>query len=384
MTRRSNVRLTKTRIDQAPFGGTIWDAEVSGFGVRSTPTGVRTFILQYRTHQGDQGKLKLGRFPAMTVEEARKLAREHRVSIDKGGNPSRDRRDSRASPTLDDYASNYCDVYGPQRGLKPNTIAEARRVLIRYALPRFGRRKIADVSTADVRAMIAAARDGSGAGQANRLRAVLSKIFNLAIADDVRIGNPCEGVEKYPENARSEFLPPEHVRQLLNACDAYHDQESANVVRLLLFTGARKNEVLKAEWGQFDLYKGFWTKPSSHTKTKRVHRLALEPETVSILLRMRSERSSDFLFPGADGLKPRHDIKRHWARILKASDIGHYRLHDLRRTTASFMLSTQSDLATVGKALGHTQAQTTMRYANLFQNVQRDGSERAVQAMLGG
>ncbi len=382
MTKRKGVRLTKTKIDQAPLGATVWDSEVRGFGVRTTPSGVRAYILQYRTHMGEQGKLTLGRFPTMTVDEARKLAREHRVAIDKGGNPSRERRESRESPTLADYATNYCEVYGPQKGLKPNTLKEASRVLAWYALPRYGRRKIAELSSADVRAMIGAAREKSGAGQANRLRAVLSKIFNLAIADDIRTSNPCKGVEKCPENARWEYLPPEHVRRLLNACDAYHDQEGANAIRILLFTGARKSEVLRAEWSQFDLEKGYWNKPSSHTKVKRLHRLALAPETVAILHSMYAARRSSFVFPGVDGCKPRHDIKRPWKAILESAGVGHYRVHDLRRTTASFMLSTQSDLATVGKALGHTQAQTTMRYATLFQSVQRDGSERAVQAML--
>ena len=88
------------------------------------------------------------------------------------------------------------------------------------------------------------------------------------------------------------------------------------------------------------------------------------------------------LFPGGGGLKPRYDLKRPWAAILASAGVGHYRLHDLRRTTASFMLSTQSDIATVGKALGHTQAQTTQRYADIFQSVQQAGTARAVAKML--
>lgn len=382
MSNRSHKRLTKTLIDQAAPGETVWDAEIRGFGVRITPSGVRSFILQYRTLKGEQGKLVLGRYPTMPVDEARRIAREHRVSIDKGGNPSRERQQIRAAPTLADYATIYCDVYGVQKPLRANTIKEARRVLRLYALPKCGRRKIADLVASDVRAMISNAREGSGNAQANRLLAVLSRMFNLAIEDDVRTTNPCKAVKKGAEGQRSEHLTPDHVRKLLAACDAHDDRGGANAVKLLLFTGARLREVLHAEWSQFDLEKGYWIKPSSHTKQKREHRLALAPESVAILREMRFERNGPYLFPGRSEVAPRHDLKRPWAALLKAAGIGHYRLHDLRRTTASFMISTQSDMATVGKALGHTQAQTTARYASLFTSVQRDGTERAVAAML--
>ena len=241
---------------------------------------------------------------------------------------------------------------------------------------------MADLSASDARSMVSAAREGSGNGQANRLRAVLSKIFNLAIADEIRLSNPCKGVERCSENQRWDYLPPDHVKALLRACTDHSDQGAANAVRLLLFTGARLREVLNAEWDEFDLREGFWTKPSSHTKQKRMHRLALAPETVAILTRMKPHQNGRFLFPGISGDKPRTDLKRPWSKILAAAGVGHYRLHDLRRTNASFMLSTHSDLATVGKALGHTQAQTTQRYANLFQTVQRAGTERAVTAMM--
>jgi integrase len=376
------TRITKTTVDQAPPKTTVWDSEVRGFGVRVTAAGARSYVLQYRTVKGEQGKLTIGRYPEMTIDEARRIAREHRVSVDKGGHPSQDKKALRTAPTLADYAANYCDVYAVAKPLRPATIKEARRVLGRYALPKFGKKKVADIVSSDVRAMVAEARHGSGQGQADKLRAVLSKMFNLAIADEVRVSNPCKGVDRGPDNQRWEYLPPEHVKALLAACDGFPDRHAADAVRLLLFTGARLREVLNAEWSQFDLEGGFWTKPSSHTKQKKVHRLALETVTLALLREMKTIGHPTFLFPGRCGSKPRQDLKRPWKQLLVAAGIGHYRLHDLRRTTASFMLSTQSDLATVGKALGHTQAQTTQRYANIFQNNQRLGSERAVAAMI--
>lgn len=382
MPSRTSSRLNKTLIDRAEPGSRTWDSEVPGFGLRVTDAGTKSFIFQFRSRANEQGRIVIGRYPSMTVDQARKAAREHRVAVDQGGNPSRDRHGTRTAATLRDLAAYYCDTYGPDRGLKTQTIKDARSLLDRYALPKFGLRKVGDLKPGDIRAIHNDARKSSGRYQANRLRAVLSRMFTLAIQNEWRSDNPCRGVEKFPEDQRWDHLSEEQVPALLRACDTHHDQHAANAVRLLLFTGARLREVLKAEWVQFDLERGVWTKPSHHTKTKILHRLHLAPPTVRLLHSMRSDREgSPFLFPGRDGSKPRCDLKRPWVQILRAAGIGHHRRHDLRRTTASFMISTGSDLMTVGKALGQTQASTTQRYAQLFEDVQRTGVSRAVERM---
>lgn len=383
MPRRSAARLTKTTIDQAVAGSQIWDSEVPGFGVRTTVAGTKSFVFQFRSRSNEQGRLVIGRYPSMTVEQARKIAREHKVSVDQGSNPSRDRQGTRDAATMKELATFYCDVYGPDRGLKTQTIKDARSLLERFTLPKFGLRKVHDIKPGDVRAIHNEARKGSSRYQANRLRAVLSRMFTLAIQNEWRSDNPCKGVEKFAEDQRWDYLSETQVATLLQACDEYHNQLAANAVRLLLFTGARLREVVKAEWSQFNLDAGLWIKPSHHTKSKIVHRLHLAPSTVELLRSMKDEGpASPFLFPGRDGKKARSDLKRPWEQILKIADIGHHRRHDLRRTTASFMISTGSDLMTVGKALGQTQASTTQRYAQLFENVQRAGVSRAVDKMF--
>lgn len=382
MPRRTTTRLTKTLIDLAVPGSQIWDCEVPGFGLRVTPAGAKSFVFQFRSRTNEQGRIVIGRYPSTTVEQARKVARQHRVAVDQGGNPSRDRHGSRTAATLRDLADHYCEEYGPDRGLKAQTIKDARGLLDRFALPKFGLRKVSDIKPSDIRSIHNDARKGSSRYQANRLRAVLSRMFTLAIQKEWRTDNPCRGVEKFAEDQRWVYLSEEQVADLLRACDQHHNQHAANAVRLLLFTGARLREVLKAEWSQFDLDAGLWVKPSHHTKSKIVHRLHLAPATVALLQSMQGEAPSPrFLFPGRDGSKARTDLKRPWAQILKAAGIGHFRRHDLRRTTASFMISTGSDLMTVGKALGQTQASTTQRYAQLFEDVQRAGVSRAVERM---
>lgn len=380
---KTNVaKLTKIKIDQADPRETIWDSEVVGFHVSKLSSGSGTYKFQYRAADGSQGKIKIGRYPSMTIDEARKIARQYRVEVDKGGNPSRDRKEARVAPTLAEYVDYYCDEYGPQKGLQPSTIRDARRVLDRYALPKYGKCKIADLTTRDVLAMVSQARDFGSVPQANRLRAALSRVCTLAMRDVPKmVRNPVSGVEKYPEGTRRVVLGHQEVQRLLSACASYPDRQAANALLLLLYTGARKNEVLKAKWSQFDLSNGVWTKPVGHVKTKRDHTILLAPQTVELLESMIGMRSSEWVFPGRIEGKPRYDLKGPWKAICSAAELHGYRIHDLRRTLASFMISTQSDFATVGIALGHTQAQTTHRYALQFPIKQLQGTTRAINAM---
>lgn len=385
MPKRTSTRLTKRTVEQTHSGEYLWDSEVPGFGVRLLPSGSKRFVFQFRTIGGEQGRLTIGRFPSMTVDQARRIARECRTEVDRGGNPSLGRREERAAPSLRDLANHYCDEYAIERALKPRTIKDARRLLGRYALPRLGRRKVRDITPADIRKVVSEAREGSGRYEANRLRAVLSRMFTLAIQQNLRASNPCNGVERYREDQRWKYLPEEHVWALLAACDRYGDQNAADAIRLLLFTGARLQEVLKASWDQFDLEAGTWEKPSHHTKTKIRHRVPLSKSALRLLRRMRAEDFERvFLFPGRKLETPRADLNRPWKAICEAAGLNGYRLHDLRRTTATFLLSDGTPLATVGKVLGHTQASTTARYAHLFQDAMQDGLDKAGERMERG
>lgn len=382
MPKRTQTRLTKRIAETTSPGLCAHDSEVRGFGLRVTPAGARSFIFQYRTRAGEQGKVTIGAFPAMTVEDARRQARDLRSEVDRGGHPSRARRDQRAAPTIRQLGDDYCDVYAVQRGLKERTRRDARRLLENYAFPGIGLRKVNDVAPSDIRKVVSRAHEGSGRYEANRLRAVLSKMFSLAIQDDLRKDNPCKGVAKYHEDQRWRYLEDTQVRELLSACDRHPDQNAANAIRLLLFTGARLQEALSATWDQFDLDHGVWEKPSHHTKTKLRHRVRLADHTVTMLRQMRKiDPDGHHLFPGRKEGRPRSDLNKPWTAICADAGLEGFRKHDLRRTTASFMLSEGADLTTVGKTLGHTQTSTTARYAQLFEDVQQVGLNRAVARM---
>lgn len=381
------ARLTKRQLDglePAEKRFIVWDEELTGFGVRVEPTGRKSFIVRYRA--GDGGRkaplrqVTIGGYGKLTADQARAEAKTVLAKAELGGDPAQDRHDRRRAKTVSDLAELYLSDYARSTGLRASTIRDARSVLLRYALPRIGTTPVADVSLADIRRLHRATADAAGRYQANRTLAYLSKMFSLSIENGWRSDHPCLGVKKLPEDRRDRVLSDIEVTRFFAALAAYPDQGAADALRLLLFTGARRNEVLKATWDQFDLDAGIWLKPSAHTKQKRTHRFELDGPAIDLL---RSRRRADplgrFLFPGRSRTAPRADLKRPWRWVKAQASLEGVKIHDLRHTLASYMASNGVPLAVIGKALGHTQAATTARYAHIA-----DRSQRQATAAIGG
>lgn len=415
MPRLSSVRLNKSVVEAAKPGQCISDCALRGFRLIVSPSGARRFVASYRVGpRGDSSMMAIGSYPMFTVDQAREAARKVLQQARAGINPQESAKALRDAPTVATLAEVYLGEYARSQALRPSTVRNARALLAKTD-PALGSRKVVDVTVTDIRKLhgdlrAAGLKEGTkGVYQANRLLATLSKMFSLAIERGWRSDNPSKGVRKFPEDQRWRNLNDDEVGRLLTACDAYEEgrggdvvaREAANAIRLLLFSGARLQEVLRAEWGQFDLDTGLWEKPSSHTKTKRQHRLELDGPALDLLRAMNDRaRHPRFLFPGNSalyrkdapveirsgepvGVKPRADLRHPWRTICAIARLEDVRLHDLRRTTASFMLSGGASLATVGKALGHTQASTTARYAHLAASVQREGLRAAGERMIG-
>jgi integrase len=232
-----------------------------------------------------------------------------------------------------------------------------------------------------------------GSYGANRLVALLSKMFSLAVKWQMRPDNPCKGVERNPEERRYRYLSGDELRRLTEALAAHSSPAAANAVRLLLLTGARRGEVLGAKWDEFDLEAGIWTKPSAHTKQKREHRVPLSAPARQLLAEIKAageQRAAEqkrgplpYIFPGRGGDGPLAEIKKSWAALCKAADIKGVRIHDLRHTYASMLASAGLSLPVIGALLGHTQPGTTTRYAHLFDDPLRAATERVGAIVTG-
>jgi integrase len=203
-------------------------------------------------------------------------------------------------------------------------------------------------------------------------------MLNLAVRWEMRVDNPARGLERNQEEKRNRYLAGDELRRLTEALAAHPNQDAANAIRLLLLTGARRGEVLGATWDQFDLEEGVWTKPSSHTKQKREHRVPLSAAARLLLVEIKaSAGSSEFLFPASRGTTGHlTDIKRAWAAICKLAGLAGVRTHDLRHSYASMLANSGLSLPIIGQLLGHTQPNTTQRYSHLLDDPLRAATER--------
>jgi integrase len=213
--------------------------------------------------------------------------------------------------------------------------------------------------------------------RANRVLALLSKMFSLAMEWDWRADNPCQGIKKFHEEKRDRWLKTDELRRLTDALGRSTNRRAGDAVRLLILTGARKGEVLKAEWSQIDFERGVWTKPSAHTKQKRTEHVPLSAAALALLSAMRElDPAGRYLFPGNKPGEPLKDIKLFWPKICRDAGLESVRIHDLRHTFASHLVSSGTSLEMVGRLLGHTQAATTMRYSHLADDPLREAANR--------
>jgi integrase len=355
---------------------------VSGFGVKFAAGGTKAFVLRYRVKSTRQERMfKIGEWPNWSVEAARKEAQDLKVRIDKGEDPLAAIQASRDAPTVSVLCDRFVADHVPSKRASTQENYKAFAKTIKDAL---GRKLVAAITTEDVEALHKKITERGTPYVANRVLATLSKMMTLAIKWRMRTDNPCKGVERNAERKIKRYLTADELARLTRALVEYPDQGVANVFRLLLFTGARRGEVLSARWEQFDFERNVWTKPAATTKTNTEHELPLGTHALALLKSMRKAAPDDaqYLFPGRGG-EHLVEVKKAWAKITKDAGITRLRIHDLRHSHASFLASAGYQLLTIGEMLGHTQVATTARYAHLFDDVKRQAANK-VGAKLAG
>jgi integrase len=364
-----------------------YDAKVRGLGVRVTTAGARAFILNYRTKSGRERRYTIGSFPDWKVAAAREEAERLKRQIDSGGDPLADVQAERGAPTVADLCDRFEKEHLPKK--RPSTQNDYKAAIERYIKPELKHRKVAEVIPADIDALHRKITEAGDRGKpapyrANRVAAVLSKMFNLAIRWGWRLDNPVKGVERNQEHKRQRYLSITELANLTRALGKFEDQQAANVIRLLLLTGARRGEVRAARWADIDLEEGVWTKPGATTKQKTFHRVPLSAAAVQLLKELRKEADDDqeYVFPGRSS-GHRVNVNDAWVVLCAAAKIKGARLHDLRHTYASVLASAGQSLPVIGALLGHTNPTTTHRYAHLRDDPLRQATE-TVGAIITG
>jgi integrase len=383
------TRLTDKVVDNLPLpakGNVVrYDAPngkkagwIAGFGVRLTAGGSRTFIFNYRNQEGRDRRYTIGARPAWSTEAARKEAADLKYRVGQGEDPQAEKEAERNAETMAELCSRFIEEHVSQR--RPKTQDEYKSIVAEIVRA-IGTRKVIGVTFADVGRLH---REISKRApyRANRTLAILSKMFSLAVRWHLRPDNPCQGVERNAEYARERYIEPDELARLHVALDRHRDQEVANLLRFLLWTGARAGEAENAEWPQFDSRFSRWTKPAHTTKQKKLHLVPLS-EPVRKLLAHISELqpvTTNRVFPN---IGDHRRVLRHWTEILAAAKIRNLRVHDLRHSFASALANQKIPLQTVSKLLGHAKIATTERYAHLYDDTLGEAAEVAGAALSG-
>jgi integrase len=380
------LRLTDIVVKRLPKperGNRIfYDDLVVGFGCRVTAAGHKAFTLTYRRRvDGRQRRYTIGSVSHWSTATAREEARRLKRRIDSGGDPIGELEAGRAAATtVADLCQRFEKEVLPRN--RASTQRDYRQQIAADLLPVLGEMKVTAVTHADVDKLHRKISKRAPV-HANRVIALLSRLFSLAVRWGLRGDNPCKGIDRNQEEKRQRYLSAAELARLSTALANLRDQGAANAVRLLLLTGARRGEVLAACWADFDLDAKVWTKPGATTKQKTLHRVPLSEAACGLLTEMRSRaEDSKWLFPAR--FKPhRREIEDAWNSLRKAANIPDVRLHDLRHTYASVLVSAGLSLPVIGALLGHTTPTTTHRYAHLFDDPLRAATERAAAVITG-
>jgi integrase len=372
------AKLTDSGIKKLPAPHTgnkvHYDSEVAGFGCRVTAAGAKSFVLNYRTTAGRERRYTIGSCTEWAATAARAEAKRLKLEIRANGyDPVGALAEIRGAPTVADLCDRYVAEHLPKK--RASSVAEDRSLINQWILPELQHHRVAEIGFADIDSLHRKITRAGTPYRANRVLAVLSKMFSLSIRWRWRTDNPCHGVERNQEHKRVRYLSADELGRLSAALAAYPDQHAANAIRLLLLTGARRGEVLSARWKEFNLEAGEWVKPGAATKQKTEHRIPLSAPARQMLAGM--PRTGEFLFPGPGAFGCRVDLNKPWATICESAGLSGVRLHDLRHTYASVLASAGLSLHVIGGLLGHTQPQTTARYAHLTHDSLKSATETA-------
>ncbi len=377
-------KITKRVVDTAMPGKKlmiIWDTEVKGFGIQITPGGCKSFILNYRNKDFRSRRKTIGKYGHLTVEQAREIAKELCYHIAKGGDPVHEEEMQRKQPTFDEVAKRFLEEHSAIRN-RPATHQSNINILRVMLSPFFGKMKIRSIEPKDIYDFLSKNKHRPIA--ANRALASMSSIMSKAELWSLRDrrSNPCFGIERYPENKRERFLSEKEFAALERALQRAERAltESPAVlamIRIMMHTGCRPGEARNLKWEWVDFERREIRMPKEATKEKRPKTLFITPYLYEVMRNLKQIEGNPYVVASErNGGRPITDIKKPWDRIKRAANIKtELHLHDLRHSHASMANSLGYSMPMIGALLGHTQVQTTLRYAHLASDHLRKAAE---------
>ena len=349
----------RTKID-------YYDTVVTGLILTVHSSGAKTFSLRYRDEHGRQRQYKLGNYPDITFDKAKREAIKVRSRVTVGENPAEERHQTRRIPTVGELADRYLDYV---RTYKRSHDIDAR-YLKHHLLPKYGKMHLDQLEQVEIMDWLESKVRVDGYAQAtvNRWQVILCHMYKMAkrwgIPGAER--NPLEGVPQKPcQNEVERFLTQDETRKLQEAVEASPNTQLKYIVALLLLTGCRKRELLDAKWEEFLLDRKMWRIPMHRAKTSKTRHVPLSAAALEVLAQVPRFEGCPYVLPNPATLEPYHSVFFSWDRARKLAGVPDLRMHDLRHSCASNLVNAGQSLYVVGTILGHAQTKTTQRYAHL-------------------
>jgi integrase len=392
-TKRS--RLTKRVVDDAEKASDpyfIWDADLTGFGLRVATSGKKSFLAQFRVGHGRgarQRRITLGPYGDLTVEQARRKAQELISGARLGEDLTQTLR-TKADEAI--TVRKLCEMWSEEgahvdrrtgRRRSAKRVAEDVARLEAHVYPTLGRLRLSEIRRKDLERARDAIAKGltakrtktrlrgvqqikGGTGTATRTLRLLSSVFAYGVDHEYLTDNPMRGVKLAASKKRERFLSGSEIAKLGEVLAELEEEgcnpNGPNVIRLLALTGARLGEIESLRWQDVDFEHSLIRLPDSKTGAKS---FPLAPAALQLLSNLNEVREYKWVFPGARGDGHFVGTGKFWRLVRERTELDGVRLHDLRHTFASFGASAGYGLPVIGAILGHTQASTTQRYAHL-------------------
>ncbi|MDR6796843.1 tyrosine-type recombinase/integrase [Acinetobacter calcoaceticus] len=345
-----------------------------------TRSGKRRFLIRY-VYQGKKRAYAIGDHTTMTIKEAQIMGIEAKSLLAKGIDPQ-DAYKLKSIPTFATFARG--PYLSDSKGRKRSYPDEKAR-LEQHLIPELGKYLLSEITTGMLTEVLNKVKaKGLANASVNRIRALLSSLFQMAIDHDYIDINPVSRVKKLKENNQIErYLSEQELPRLLDVLNAPHAYGIDNLtivalVKFLLITGVRKREAMDVKWTDINLDTGVWL--LTHNKSGKARHINLNHEALNIIKAML--RCSEYVFANPKTLLPFNDMRKTFDKIMDSANISNIRIHDLRHNFASAAVNSGQSLFIVQHLLGHASPQTTQRYAHLQSSTLKQASEQVASVIL--
>jgi integrase len=332
---------------------------------RSSTKAVPTWTLRLKNAQGTNLYKQLGTVKELTLTQAKKLARqrraEHQMMPKQETTPIPEKVEINLAEFMRDH-------YMPHAKMHKRSHAKDDQLYRMRIGPKFGHLALSAITRREVQVFHnALLSEGLSAATANHHVVLFKRALNLAVQWEMLDRNVLKGIPLFTlDNQVENYLNDEQIQSLVKVLRADPNRTVCDILMFLLSTGARRMSAMQAKWSEIDLENCLWKIPAINSKSKRTAIVPLNDSAIHVLAQLESKGKSEYLFPNAETGKPYTTIMRVWYRLRKKAGLNNkVRVHDLRHTFASRLVSAGRSLYEVQRCLSHADPRTTMRYSHL-------------------